>query len=88
MWLSTQPAVGWIGLFAGRRRKKIGLDGAGHLDDQRLASAVKRLARRRPDPLLAHTIFLDVAPLDAAKAHADTARQRRLRHNKDLRGRR
>src|ERR1700722_14822877 len=67
-----------ISRFAGRRRKKIGLDGAGHLDDERLAAAVERLARRRPDPTLAHGIFLDVAPLDAAKAHADATRKRRF----------
>ena len=65
-----------IGRFAGRRREKIGLDGAGHLDHERLASAIKRFACSRPDPLLAHTIFFDVAPFDAAKADADTASQR------------
>ena len=36
------------------------------------------LARGRPDPLLAHTIFLDVTPLDATKTHADASRKRRF----------
>src|SRR6185437_16850275 len=61
-----------------RRRKIIGLDGAGHPDHQRLAAAVERLACRRPDPAFAHAIFLDVASLDAAKAHPDAALERRL----------
>ncbi len=68
----------WIGGVAARRRQKIGLDGARHLDNERLTAAVERLAGRRPDPLLGHTIFLDVAPLDAAKAHANAARERRF----------
>ena len=73
---NRQPT--WISCFVGRRREKIGLDGAGHLDHERLTSAVERLACGGPNPLLADTIFLDVAPLDAAKAHANAARQRRL----------
>src|ERR1700733_639960 len=66
-----------IGRFAGRG-KKIGLDGAGHLDHERLTSAIERLACGGPNPLFADTIFLDVAPLDAAKAPPNAARQRRL----------
>src|SRR6185437_17172209 len=65
------------GRFAGRRQV-IGLDYARHPDHQRLAAAIERLARRRPDPTLAHAIFLDIAPLDAAKADANAAQERRF----------
>src|SRR6185437_16218543 len=65
------------GRFAGRRQV-IGLDHARHPDHQRLAAAIERLARRRTDPALAHAIFLDIAPLDAAKADANAAQERRF----------
>ena len=58
--------------------EKVGLDRPSHLDHERLASAVERLAGRRPDPSFAHAIFFDVAPLDAPEPDADAPRQDRL----------
>ncbi len=58
--------------------EKIGLDGSGHLDHQRRAPAVARLAGRRPDPSFADAIFLDVAPLDAQESDPDATRESRL----------
>src|SRR5208337_4931068 len=43
-----------------------------------IAVAVARFAHGSPNPVFADAVLLDVAPLDAAKAYPDAARQRRL----------
>jgi hypothetical protein len=40
--------------------------------------SIERLACRRSDPVLAHAILLDIAPLDALESDADAAGKRRL----------
>ena len=60
-------------LCSNRRLEKIGLDGAGHLDDERRAFAIAGLTGLSANPALGDAIFLDILPVDAAKPHADAA---------------
>src|ERR1700722_5622415 len=54
---------------------KIRLDRAVHLDGQRVAITIFRVARGNADPALAHAIFFDIGFLDALESDADVARQ-------------
>src|SRR5262245_15022224 len=54
---------------------EIRLDGAVHLDPQRVAVAVLGIARGNAHPALADAIFLDIGFLDTLEANADIARE-------------